>query len=146
MDYDKVQNLPLCFLSRRLTTAMRPFCGASRKANGVAELERVADRASKLSRGLRARVQKGDRVGIVAENRPEWLIADLAIMAAGAITVPAYTTNTVKVHSHPLRQRHPPIVSHRQAWTAPIPAAVQTACDTVIALEPFEEFRSRAFR
>ena len=33
-------------------------------------------------------------MALVAENRPEWVIADLAIMAAGGITVPAYTTNT----------------------------------------------------
>ena len=44
---------------------------------------------------LRARgIAPGDRVLLVSENRPEWLIADLAIMAAGGITVPAYTTNT----------------------------------------------------
>ena len=37
----------------------------------------------------------GDRVLLVSENRPEWCIADLAVMTAGGITVPAYTTNTV---------------------------------------------------
>ena len=35
---------------------------------------------------------------ICAENRPEWAIADLAIMAIGAIVVPAYTTNTEDDH------------------------------------------------
>jgi long-chain acyl-CoA synthetase len=42
----------------------------------------------------------GDRVMIVAESRPEWAIADLAVMAAGGISVPAYTTNTVADHLH----------------------------------------------
>ena len=37
---------------------------------------------------------------LVAENRPEWVVADLAIMSAGAITVPAYVTNTVEDHRH----------------------------------------------
>mgnify|MGYP001436039046 FL=1 len=41
-----------------------------------------------------AGVSAGDRVMISAENRPEWAIADLAIMAIGAIVVPAYVTNT----------------------------------------------------
>ena len=45
-------------------------------------------------------LQPGDRVCIVAENRPEWLIADIAIMSAGGITVPAYVTNTVEDHVH----------------------------------------------
>ncbi|MEO7550064.1 MAG: long-chain fatty acid--CoA ligase [Croceibacterium sp.] len=41
-----------------------------------------------------------DRVMLVSENRPEWAIADLAIMAAGCITTPAYTTNTKADHLH----------------------------------------------
>jgi long-chain acyl-CoA synthetase len=39
---------------------------------------------------------------LVSENRPEWLIADFAIMAAGCITVPAYVTNTERDHAHVL--------------------------------------------
>ena len=42
----------------------------------------------------------GDRVVLVAENRPEWLIADYAVMAAGLVTVPAYVTNTVDDHRY----------------------------------------------
>ena len=37
---------------------------------------------------------------LVSENRPEWLISDLAIMAAGCVTVPTYTTNTERDHQH----------------------------------------------
>jgi long-chain acyl-CoA synthetase len=40
-------------------------------------------------------VNKGDRVLIVSENRPEWLIVDLAILFNGAIAVPNYTTYTI---------------------------------------------------
>jgi triosephosphate isomerase len=47
-----------------------------------------------------AGVKFGDRVGLLAENRPEWLIADLGIMAAGCVTVPTYTTNTTRDHQH----------------------------------------------
>ena len=35
----------------------------------------------------------GDRVGILAANRPEWHIADIASLAAGLVTVPVYPTN-----------------------------------------------------
>ncbi len=45
-------------------------------------------------------IGRGDRVALVAENRPEWVVADFAIMSAGAITVPAYVTNTVEDHRH----------------------------------------------
>ena len=39
-------------------------------------------------------VRPGDRVALLSENRPEWSMADLAIMSSGAITVPLYTTLT----------------------------------------------------
>ncbi len=34
----------------------------------------------------------GDRVAILSESRPEWLFADLAVLAAGAVTTPIYPT------------------------------------------------------
>ena len=37
-------------------------------------------------------VQPGDRVALISETRPEWVIADLAILSAGAVTVPLYPT------------------------------------------------------
>jgi len=61
----------------------------------------VATQVTELARSLQALgVKDGERVVLVSENRPEWLIADMAIMAAGGITVPAYTTNTVDDHRH----------------------------------------------
>ncbi|MCC7016674.1 MAG: AMP-binding protein, partial [Rhodospirillales bacterium] len=64
----------------------------------------AAARVSALARGLiAAGIEPGDRVVLVSENRPAWAIADLAIMSIGAITVPAYVTNTAADHAHILR-------------------------------------------
>ena len=53
----------------------------------------VFERIRDLSLGLRTLgVASGDRVAIIAESRPEWLLCDLAILAAGAVTVPIYPT------------------------------------------------------
>lgn len=60
-----------------------------------------ARRAAALARALRAAgVAPGDRVLIVAENRPEYPIAETALMAIRAVPVPTYTTNTIEDHAH----------------------------------------------
>lgn len=66
--------------------------------------DRFAEQVASLAAHLRARgVAPGDRVLLVSENRPEFPIADCAIMAIGAITVPTYVTNTAADHAHILR-------------------------------------------
>jgi long-chain acyl-CoA synthetase len=48
-------------------------------------------------------VRKGDRVAILSENRPEWSIADFAILLLGAVTVPVYATLTPEQTAYTLR-------------------------------------------
>src|SRR5690606_5444877 len=45
-------------------------------------------------------VDAGDRVGLLAGNQPRWHIADLAIVAGGAISVPAYPTGAASQVQH----------------------------------------------
>ena len=54
----------------------------------------------KLAKVLKDNIEDGDRCLLVSENRPEWLITDLAIMLANGITVPAYTTYTEKDYKY----------------------------------------------
>jgi long-chain acyl-CoA synthetase len=100
---------------------------------------RVAARISKLAGGLRAAgVRPGERVILVSENRPEWLIADLAIIAAGAITVPAYVTNTTGDHRHIVRDSgaSAAIVSTKELAENLLPAAHEAdALKSVITME-----------
>ncbi len=101
----------------------------------------VAARVCGLARGLRATgIEPGDRVVLVAENRPEWLIADLAIMATGAITVPAYTTNTEEDHVHILENSaaRAAIVSNSRLARRLLAAASRTAeTSLVVIMEDF---------
>ncbi len=63
-----------------------------------------ARRTAAVAAGLRAAgVSPGDRVLLVSESRPEFNIADAALMAVGAVTVPTYTTNLPGDHAHVLR-------------------------------------------
>src|SRR5918997_6649602 len=53
-----------------------------------------AQRVARAAHGLRGLgVEPGDRVAIHSENRPEWVIADLAIQGIGAVTVGVYPTS-----------------------------------------------------
>ena len=55
----------------------------------------MGDRIRRIARALLALdVQPGDRVGIFAENRPEWSLVDFAVLTVGGVTVPIYATNT----------------------------------------------------
>ena len=51
------------------------------------------DRVRALSLGLRELgLGPGDKLIILSENRPEWVIVDFATLCRGALTVPIYTT------------------------------------------------------
>ena len=95
-------NLVSLFLTRAAEKGDAPFLWAKREGewrpiSWADAARQVASLAASLkSIGL----QRGDRVCLVSENRPEWLISDLAIMAAGCVTVPTYTTNTTRDHAH----------------------------------------------
>jgi len=95
-------NLVAMFFEQAQTHSDRPFLwhknrGEYRPLSWTETAQQVVQFAS----GLRALgVAPGDRVALIAENRPEWLIADLGIMAAGAITVPSYATYTTDDHLH----------------------------------------------
>src|SRR5690348_9917060 len=58
--------------------------------------ETFVERVKNVALGLAALgIRPGDRICLLSENRPEWSIADLAILSLGAINVPIYTTQAV---------------------------------------------------
>src|SRR3954470_18033182 len=57
----------------------------------------VGEIVSEIGRGLLdLGVEKGDRVSILANTRPEWTYVDFAISSAGGTVVPIYPTNSPK--------------------------------------------------
>lgn len=109
--------------------------GAFQPISWAEAAEKVAALAVALGR---LGVEPGDRVVIVSENRPEWCLSDLAIMAAGCISVPAYTTNTERDHSHILEHSGAKgaIISTAALAKKFLPAAHQSdTLDFAIAME-----------
>ncbi len=64
----------------------------------------------KLSKVIKENIKEGDRCLLVSENRPEWLVSDYAIMLAGGITVPAYTTYIEDDYKYLIEDCEPSIV------------------------------------
>ncbi|HEU0043004.1 AMP-dependent synthetase/ligase [Sphingomonas sp.] len=95
-------NLVAMFFTRATEQGDRPFLwskedGQWRSISWTDAARQVASLATAFGAlGLK----RGDRVMLVSENRPEWCLSDLAIMAAGCVTVPAYITNTERDHQH----------------------------------------------
>ena len=64
----------------------------------------------KLSEELSLKIKKHDRCLLISENRPEWMISDLAIMLANGITVPAYTTYTERDYEYLINDCEPSVI------------------------------------
>jgi len=104
MDYDSCRSLPAMFFEQADRLGDKPFLWAKHAGRYQAISWAAAARdVRRLALGLRSLgIGRGERVGLVSENRPEWVIADLAIMSAGAVTVPAYVTHTIDDHRYVL--------------------------------------------
>ena len=141
---DAASNLVSMFLDRAEEHGDRPLL--SRKADGRWQAQSWAqcrDAVASLSAALiELGIKPGDRVMLVSENRPEWCLADLAIMAAGAITVPAYTTNTTADHSHILGNSgaRAVIVSNVKLAATLLPAVADSDnCRIVIGIDHLKD-------
>jgi long-chain acyl-CoA synthetase len=134
-------NLVTMFFARAAEKGDAPFLWAKRGgAWQPTSWREAAAQVSSLAAGLKAiGLSPGDTVMLVSENRPEWCISDLAIMAAGCVTVPAYTTNTERDHQHILDDSgaRAVIVSTRKLAKPLLPAAIRSnCCEHVIGIEP----------
>jgi long-chain acyl-CoA synthetase len=140
MDFEACRSLTAAFFDQAAARDTAPFVWHKEAGRYQAQSwNEIAEQVRALSRGLRdLGLQPGDRVVLVSENRPEWLVADLAIIAAGAITVPAYTTALTSDHRHVLTDSGAvgAIVSTQALADRLLPAVLDApACRWVVTLE-----------
>ena len=72
--------------------------------------KKTNDSIQKLSHYISKYISSKDRCLLISENRPEWLISDLAIMLAEGITVPAYTTYTERDYEYLINDCKPSVI------------------------------------
>ncbi len=96
MELNKINSLVELFFRKyeeKKEIKNQPFLKWLKISNGdFLTWEQVKNNICLFSEYLSERLSKGDRCVLLSENRPEWLIADLAIMNAGGVTVPLFTT------------------------------------------------------
>ena len=143
-DFDTSKNLVALFLDRAGERGDEPFLWAKREGKWrPLSWSEAARQVCLIAEGLRALgLEDGDRVMLVSENRPEWCLADLAIMAAGCVTVPAYTTNTERDHLHIIENSgtRAVIVSDAKLARPLLPAILRSnSTEHIIAMEPLRQ-------
>ena len=132
--FERFPNLVTMFFTRAAEKRDAPMLWAKREGvwRSLSWAE-VARQVASLVAALKASgLRQGDRVLLVSENRPEFCIGDLAIMAAGCVTVPTYTTNTERDHAHILENSgaRAAIVSTAKLAQTLLPAIVRSStCD-----------------
>ncbi|HNN55147.1 MAG TPA: long-chain fatty acid--CoA ligase [Novosphingobium sp.] len=149
-DIPTARNLVELLFARADARGEAPFLWAKREgawhpiswAEAVRQISALAESLRRIG------LKDGDRVMLVSENRPEWCIADFAIMAAGCVTVPTYTTNTERDHLHILDNSgaRAVIVSNDKLAKSLLPAVLRSGqAQFVIGIEPLRIAQTSGF-
>ena len=98
------------------------------------------ERIFKLSHKIKSLINEGDRCLILSENRPYWLISDIAVMNAGGISVPIFTTYSSNDYKYILNDCKPAliIVSSNELFKK-IKDYINTQEQKIISFEEIEE-------
>ena len=70
----------------------------------------IKERIFKLSYKIKSLINEGDRCLILSENRPYWLMSDIAVMNAGGISVPIFTTYSSNDYKYILNDCKPSLI------------------------------------
>jgi long-chain acyl-CoA synthetase len=98
-------------------------------------------KTARTARALHASgIQPGDRIAVLAENRPEWPMADLASLLLGAVTVPLYTTLTAQQTAFVLKDSgcRAIFVSSDHQLHKILSVLPQTQIEKIIVMDPVE--------
>ena len=111
MELNKYNNLlELFYAQYKKVNKSEDFLQSLKDKNSNFNWEQTYKCIQKLSSYIKKYISSKQRCLLISENRPEWLIADLAIMLAEGITVPAYTTYTERDYEFLINDCKPSLI------------------------------------
>ena len=111
MEIDKLNSLiELYFKKCEEVNPKRPFLKWLKPNKTTYTWGDIKERIFKLSTKIKTLINEGDRCLILSENRPYWLMSDLAVMNAGGISVPIFTTYSSSDYKYILNDCRPSLI------------------------------------
>ena len=111
MDISKLNSLvELYFKKSEKVNSKRPFLKWLKSDKPTYSWEDITQRIYKLTAKIKSLINTGDRCLILSENRPYWLMTDIAIMNAGGISVPIFTTYSANDYKYILNDCKPKLI------------------------------------
>ena len=112
MNIKKTNSLVELFFNKLKETDNNKLFSKWLKPNNTRQYswEEISEKILKLSSKIKSLITTEDRCILLSENRPEWLIADIAIMNAGGISVPIFTTYAASDYEYIIKDCDPTII------------------------------------
>ncbi len=111
MEIDKLNSLvELYFKKCEAVDPNKPFLKWLKPGKPTYSWGDIKEKIFKLSSKIKSLIKEGDRCLILSENRPYWLISDLAVMNAGGISVPIFTTYSSNDYEYILNDCKPSLI------------------------------------
>ena len=111
MEINKLNSLvELFFEKSNKIDKDKPFLKWLKPNKSTYTWSQVSERIFKLTNKIKSIIKEGDRCLILSENRPYWLMSDIAVMNAGGVSVPIFTTYSSNDYKYILNDCKPSII------------------------------------